>query len=71
MRANGVMRRFNVGNSFGLAEARQRAEILRRQIKDGADPTEEWRVKRAQAVAEKKGDRHQRLVPRSKWKPNA
>jgi integrase len=55
MRANGVMRRFDVGNSLGLAEARERAEVLRRQIKDGADPTKERRANRAQAIAANKG----------------
>ena len=41
IRAQGKMRRFDVGRSLGLAEARLKAEDLRRKIKDGADPTAE------------------------------
>jgi integrase len=43
IRAQGKMRRFDVGRSLGLAEARIKAEDLRRKIKDGADPTAEKR----------------------------
>ena len=39
------MRRFDVGRSLGLAEARLKAEDLRRKIKDGADPTAEKRTR--------------------------
>ena len=44
IRAQGKMRRFDVGRSLGLAEARLKAEDLRRKIKDGADPTAEKRT---------------------------
>jgi hypothetical protein len=39
--SKGVRRRFNVGIGLGLAEARRKAEELRREIRDGADPTKE------------------------------
>ena len=45
IRAQGKMRRFDVGRSLGLAEARLKAEDLRRKIKDGADPTAEKRTR--------------------------
>ena len=48
IRAQGKMRRFDVGRSLGLAEARLKAEELRRRIKDGADPTAEKRTSRQQ-----------------------
>ena len=35
----GVRRRFEVGAKLGLADARRRAEELRRSIREGADPT--------------------------------
>ncbi len=46
IRAQGRMRRFDVGQGLGLAEARLKAEELRRRIKGGADPTAEKRMKR-------------------------
>ncbi len=46
IRAQGRMRRFDVGQGLGLAEARIKAEELRRRIKGGADPTAEKRMKR-------------------------
>jgi integrase len=55
MRSNGVMRRFEVGSSLGLAEARARAEDLRRQIRDGADPTAERRSARQKALSALEG----------------
>ncbi|AMJ59021.1 tyrosine-type recombinase/integrase [Bosea sp. PAMC 26642] len=35
---NGVRRRFDIGSGHGLAEARRRAEVARRQVSDGVDP---------------------------------
>jgi Arm DNA-binding domain len=35
VRAAGKMRRFEVGSGLGLADARKRAEDLRRQIREG------------------------------------
>ena len=46
IRAQGRMRRFDVGQGLGLADARLKAEELRRRIKGGADPTAEKRMKR-------------------------
>ena len=48
IRANGKMQRFDIGQGFGLSEARERGEELRRRIKAGADPTAEKRAKRKQ-----------------------
>jgi integrase len=55
MRAAGVMRRFDVGAGLGLAEARKKAGELRRQIREGADPTAQRRGARARAKAAEKG----------------
>lgn len=55
MRANGVMRRFDVGSGLGLSEARVKALDLRRAIKEGADPTAERRAKRLQATSAQAG----------------
>jgi integrase len=55
IRSVGVMRRFDVGSGLGLAEARKKAEDLRRQIREGADPTGERRVLRARAKAAERG----------------
>jgi hypothetical protein len=41
--AKGERRRFDVGANLSLAEARQRAETLKRAIKQGSDPTAERR----------------------------
>ena len=49
------MRRFEVGSNLGLAEAREKAEVLKRQIKDGADPTLEKREARKRAVSAYQG----------------
>lgn len=49
IRAAGVMRRFEVGAGLGLADARRKGEELRRQIRDGLDPTAERRTARARA----------------------
>ena len=46
IRANGKMRRFDVGRGLGLAEARLKAEELRHRVKEGEDPTAEKRTSR-------------------------
>jgi integrase len=51
----GVRRRFDVGPDLGLAEARRKAEDLRRNIRAGADPTSERRAVRQRAQAAKGG----------------
>ena len=48
IRAQGKMRRFDVGQGLGLSDARLKAEDLRRRIKEGADPTAEKRTSRQQ-----------------------
>ncbi|MEC7818673.1 MAG: tyrosine-type recombinase/integrase [Pseudomonadota bacterium] len=55
MRANGVMRRFNVGDGLSLGDARRRAEELRLAIKDGADPTADRRTARLKALSAVEG----------------
>lgn len=55
MRANGVMRRFDVGTNLGLSNARTKAQELRRQISEGADPTEEKRAARLKALSAVEG----------------
>jgi integrase len=55
IRAAGKMRRFDVGSSLGLAEARKKAEDLRRQIREGADPAAGRRALRARARAAEHG----------------
>ncbi len=49
VRAAGIMRRFDVGAGLGLAEARQKATQLRRNIQAGGDPTAERRALRRRA----------------------
>jgi integrase len=53
--SKGVRRRFDVGAGHGLAEARRRAENLRRAIREGADPTAERRAGRQRALAAREG----------------
>ncbi|HML07276.1 MAG TPA: integrase family protein [Xanthobacteraceae bacterium] len=53
--SKGVRRRFEVGSGFGLAEARRKAEDLRRDIRGGADPTTDRRAARQRAQAAKSG----------------
>jgi integrase len=53
--ARGVRRRFDVGQGLGLAAARDRAEKLRRQIRDGKDPTADKRAARDRAKAAQVG----------------
>ncbi len=55
IRSLGKMRRFEVGAGFGLAEARVKARELRRQIREGADPTAERRALRARSKAAEQG----------------
>src|SRR5450631_887360 len=55
IRSAGVMRRFDVGAGLRLAEARKKAEELRRQIRQGADPTAERRAHRARTKAAEQG----------------
>jgi len=55
VRAAGKMRRFEVGSGLGLADARKRAEDMRRHIREGADPTAERRALRARAKAAEAG----------------
>jgi integrase len=51
----GVRRRFDVGARLGLAEARRKAEELRRSIREGADPTSERRAARRRTQAARDG----------------
>ena len=52
---SGVRRRFDVGAKLGLADARRKAEELRRSIREGADPTSERRAARQRAQAARDG----------------
>jgi integrase len=53
--SKGIRRRFDVGANLGLAEARKRGEELRRQIRNGTDPTAERRAGRQRAQAAREG----------------
>jgi integrase len=53
--ATGTRRRFDVGSDIGLAEARRKAEELRRSIRQGADPTTERRAARQRTQAAREG----------------
>src|SRR6266516_2256375 len=53
--AKGNRRRFDVGPGLGLAAARERAEKLRWQIRDGRDPTAEKKADRERAKAAQAG----------------
>ena len=53
--ARGKRRRFDVGQGLGLAKARDKAEKLRRQIRDGEDPTAEKKAMRDRAKAAQLG----------------
>ena len=55
IRASGVMRRFDVGTGLRLAAAREKANEIRRQVRDGVDPTAARRAQRARAIAAKQG----------------
>ena len=51
----GLRRRFDVGAKLGLADARRKAEEMRRSIREGADPTSERRATRQRAQAARDG----------------
>ncbi|MCP4309481.1 MAG: integrase family protein [bacterium] len=53
--AKGARRRFDIGRGLGLAEARENADRVRRQVRDGVDPAEEKRVARQRAAAARQG----------------
>ena len=53
--SRGERRRFDVGKGLGLAEARKKAQELRRAVRDGADPTQERRLARQRAHAAREG----------------
>jgi integrase len=53
--ARGERRRFDVGQGLGLAAARDKADKLRRQIRDGKDPTAEKKAARDRAKAAQAG----------------
>ncbi len=53
--SKGVRRRFDLGSSLGLAEARRKAERLRQAVREGADPTTERRAARQRAQAAREG----------------
>ena len=53
--SKGVRRRFEVGSGLSIAEARRKAEDLRRNIRGGADQTTERRAARQRALAAKGG----------------
>lgn len=55
MRANGVMRRFEVGTGLGLSAAREKAQSLRLEIQSGADPTAAKRIARMKAISAVEG----------------
>jgi integrase len=54
--SKGVRRRFDIGIGHGLAEARRKAEVLRQQVRGGADPTSERRAARQRAQAAREGE---------------
>jgi integrase len=54
--SKGVRRRFDVGVGHGLAEARRKAEVMRRGVREGADPTSERRAARQRAQAAREGE---------------
>jgi integrase len=53
--SKGIRRRFDLGAGLGLAEARRKAERVRRTVRDGADPTTERRAARQRAQAAREG----------------
>jgi integrase len=53
--ARGVRRRFDVGQGLGLSAARDKADKLRQQIRDGKDPTAEKKAARDRAKAAQAG----------------
>lgn len=55
IRAAGIMRRFDLGTGLRLAKAREKALEMRRQVREGVDPTAERSADRARAKAAKEG----------------
>src|SRR5690242_14420817 len=53
--SKGVRRRFDVGSDLTLAEARRKAEDMRKAVREGADPTTKRRTARQRAQAAKGG----------------
>lgn len=53
--SRGERRRFDVGQGLGLAEARVKAEEIRRVVKAGQDPTKERKAARERAAAAQQG----------------
>ena len=53
---DGVRRRYDVGAGFSLADARRRAEEIKRLIRSGVDPVAERQGRRARATAAKAGE---------------
>jgi hypothetical protein len=53
--SKGVRRRFDLGRGLGLAQARRKAEDVRRAVRDGGDPTTERRAARQRAQAAREG----------------
>lgn len=51
----GSKKRFEVGRSLTLADARERAGYLRRQVREGRDPSAERQAARLRALAAKQG----------------
>ncbi len=55
MRANGIMRRFDIGTGLSLGDARKKAGELRLAVRDGADPTADKRTARLKALSAVEG----------------
>jgi integrase len=53
--SKGTRRRFDIGTGLGLAEARRKAEAMRRAVREGADPTSERRAARQRTRAAREG----------------
>lgn len=53
--SKGVRRRFDVGANLGIAEARKKAEALRRAVREGHDPTAQRRAARQRSQAAREG----------------
>jgi integrase len=53
--SKGVRCRFHLGTGLGLAEARRKAEDMRRDVRDGANPTTERRAARQRTQAARGG----------------
>ena len=53
--SQGIRRRFDLGAGLSLAEARRKAEDMRKVVRDGADPTAERRATRQRVQAARDG----------------